>query len=67
MHVKLFSAWDIKNLEEEMNDFLADYDKEEVLNMDVKVNLIYNQTEEQTNHYYTGIVCVKDDDERGRI
>jgi hypothetical protein len=39
-----------------MNDFLEGRDKKDILNIDIKTNLTYNETHESTYHYLYGIV-----------
>jgi len=56
MYVKLFSTLDIATMEKVMNEFINDYDKGDIVSVDVKLSTIYDQANQRPTLYYTGIV-----------
>lgn len=61
MYVKLFRDNNLEDLQDQMNEFLVDVRKKDVVNIDVKMGLTYNQTQEATSIYYTGIIACEGD------
>ena len=58
MNVKLFNGWDLVAIEEDMNEFLKSYDKEDILSVDVKTTLVKIELQDRDDikFYYTGVV-----------
>lgn len=56
MYIKLFNSWKLDSLEEAMNDFLNDYDKGDILNVDVKTNITHDDLNDKVTFYYTGMI-----------
>lgn len=63
MYVRLFRDNNLEDLQGQMNEFLVDVRKKDVVNIDVKMGLTYNQTQEATAVYYTGVIAIDHEDD----
>ncbi len=64
MQVKIFRSYDTRALEEQMNDFLADYYTSGILKIEYKVILgHYDDLNDREHYLFSAIVHYIDDDE----
>jgi len=68
MQVKIFRSYDVRALEEQMNDFLGDYYTTRILKVEYKVILgHYDDLNDREHYLFSAIVHYIDDDEETEV